>query len=88
MHRSDRQVLAGIIVNDKPNIRRDEYERLKAILNNCLHRGPASQNRESVVDFRAHLAGRIAYAASLNPDRARKLQDIFAKIEWPRSNEA
>lgn len=82
MHRSHRQLLTGLVVNDKPNVRRDEFDRLKAILTNCRRHGPASQNRRGVDDFRAHLAGRIAYVASLNPARGTKLQSMFELIDW------
>jgi hypothetical protein len=82
MHRSNRQVLTGIIVNDKPNIDRREYDRLKAILTNCERHGPADQNRGSVVDFRAHLAGRVAYVKSLNATRGENLEGILRRIEW------
>ena len=84
MHRSHRQLLTGIVVNERPNIRRAEFDRLKAMLTNCVRHGPASQNREAHRDFRAHLAGRVAYVASLNPGRARKLQALLAAIDWER----
>ena len=35
MHRSHRQLLTGMVVNEKANVRRDEFDRLKAILTNC-----------------------------------------------------
>ena len=82
MHRGRRQVLAGIVVNSKPNVRRMEFDRLKAILTNCVRHGPQSQNRDGARDFQAHLAGRIAHVASLNPERGAKLQAIFRRIAW------
>ena len=82
MHRSDRQTLTGIVVNDKPNIRRDEFDRLKAILTNCVTRGTASQNREAHADFRAHLIGRIGYVKTVNAQRGAKLHSIFERIDW------
>jgi hypothetical protein len=82
MHRSHRQRLTGIVVNEKPNIPREEFDRLKAVLTNCVRHGPSSQNREGVRDFRAHLAGRVAYVASLNADRGAKLDAIYRRIEW------
>jgi len=82
MHRSRRQLLTGIVVNEKANVRRAEFDRLKATLTNCMRHGPASQNRENRSDFRAHLAGRIAYVASLNAARAMKLRELFNEIEW------
>jgi len=84
MHRSQRQFLTGLVVNEKPNVRRQDVDRLKAVLTNCVHQGPASQNRDGVPDFQAHLSGRIAYVASLNSARGKKLQEIFHRIEWTR----
>ncbi len=80
---AESQRLAGMVVNDKPNLPRSEFDNLKAILNNCVRSGPQSQNREGVSDFRAHLAGRIAYASWLNPAKAARLQHLFNRIQWP-----
>jgi hypothetical protein len=82
MHRSHRQILTGVVVNEKANVRRDEFDRLKAILTNCARHGPASQNRNGEADFRSHLSGRIAHVASLNWERGKRLQEIFRRIEW------
>jgi len=82
MHRSRRQLLAGIVVNATPNVRRAEFDRLKAILTNCGRHGVETQNREGHRDFRAHLAGRVAYVGSLNPARGAKLEKLFAAIAW------
>ena len=82
MHRSHRQLLTGMVVNEKANVRRDEFDRLKAILTNCARHGPSSQNRRDQRDFQSHLAGRIAHVASLNEMRGRKLQDIFERVDW------
>ena len=78
-----RQRLAGVVVNVRPNIRRDEFDRLKAILTNCARHGPASQNRQGIADFRAHLAGKIAHVASIHPGRGQKLRRVFQRIVWP-----
>jgi hypothetical protein len=82
MPRSRRQLLTGVVVNERPNVRREEYDRLKAILTNCVRHGPETQNRGGERDFRSHLAGRIAHVASLNWERGKKLQEIFRRIEW------
>jgi RNA-directed DNA polymerase len=76
------QRLAGVIINRKPNLPRAEFERLKAILHNCVRGGPEAQNREGVQDFKAHLAGRVAYAIWLNPEKGAKLQRLFDAIQW------
>ncbi len=79
---SQRQCLAGIIVNEKTNCRRSDWDQLKAILHNCVKQGPSSQNRDNRPDFKAHLRGRLAYLAWLNPTRGEKLQTLWNKINW------
>ena len=58
MRESTRQKLTGLIINNKANIPRRQFDELKAILTNCLRSDPQSQNREARPDFRSHLAGR------------------------------
>jgi RNA-directed DNA polymerase len=82
MRRGVRQRVAGVVVNDRPNVARAEVDRLEAILFNCVRSGPASQNRGSHPDFRAHLAGRVAHVAMLNPARGRKLGALLEAIRW------
>lgn len=82
LRRGVRQQLAGVVVNIHPNVKREEYDRLKAILHNCVLHGPASQNHEGVPDFRAHLLGRIAHVTHLNAKRGRKLLQFFGQIDW------
>jgi hypothetical protein len=82
LRRGVRQQVAGVVVNDRPNVPRDEFDRLKATLHNCAARGPSDQNRDGVPDFRAHLLGRIAHVALLNPERGRRLRAIFDRIAW------
>jgi hypothetical protein len=84
MFRSRRQFLTGVVVNEKPNVRRQDFDRLKAVLTNCVRQGPASQNRDGVRNFQAHLSGRIAHVSSLNRERGKKLQEILGRIEWAR----
>lgn len=84
MHRCERQMLAGVVVNERPNVCREDFDRLKAMLTNCVRHGPASQNRDGVPDYAARLAGRIAHVASLNPARGVKLRHLFDRIEWQR----
>jgi hypothetical protein len=82
MRRSVRQQLCGIVVNARPNIPRAEYDRLKAILHNCIHQGPSGQNRDGHDEFRAYLAGRIGYVAMLHAARGQKLRVLFDQIAW------
>lgn len=81
---NQRQTVTGVVVNERPNISRAEYDRLKAILTNCRRHGPASQNHEGRLDFAAHLQGCIAHVRQLNPERGEKLLRLFRQIDWRR----
>jgi len=80
--RSQRQCLAGIVVNEKLNCRREEWDQLKAVLHNCKKHGPGSQNVAGHSDFQAHLRGRVAYVSWLSPSRAGKLKRLWNEIDW------
>lgn len=82
MRRSVRQHVAGVVVNAKMNVAREDFDTLKAILTNCVRHGPATQNRQQHADFRAHLLGRIAWVSSLNAGKGDRLRAIFAKVDW------
>lgn len=82
MHCSQRQEVCGVVVNEKSNVRRVEYDQLKAILHNCVKYGPASQNRQSHPCFKEHLLGRIAALSQLHASRGVKLRKVFERIVW------
>ena len=82
MNQSVRQHLAGIVVNEKLNVARRDYDTLKATLTNCVRLDATSQNRDHVPNFRAHLTGRVAWVASLNAGRGKRLRDILEQITW------
>jgi hypothetical protein len=85
MRASVRQQLTGLVVNDRLNVRRTDYEELKAILTNCVRHGPESQNRSLHRDFRAHLLGLIAFVEQVHPARGEKLRAIWRRIDWGRA---
>lgn len=82
MRRSVRQRVTGIVVNEKVNVSREDYDRLKATLHNCALLGPVGQNHAAHGDYRAHLSGKIAHVAALNAQRGRRLQELFDRITW------
>ena len=82
MRQGVRQRAGGVVINQTTNMPRDEYDRLKAMLCNCVRLGPHAQNRDGVADFRAHLAGRVAHARRLNPSRGEKLLRLLERIAW------
>ncbi|PWT71008.1 MAG: RNA-directed DNA polymerase, partial [Proteobacteria bacterium] len=82
MRHGVRQRLTGLVINQHPNVPRDEFDRLKAILTNCVRLGPDTQNREGLSHWRQHLEGRIGFVEMVNPKRGAKLRRIFDVIAW------
>ncbi len=82
MRQGVRQRLAGLVANERPNIARVDFDRLKATLHNCIRQGPQTQNRMAHPRFRAHLEGRIGWVESVNPLKGRRLRTIFDQIAW------
>ena len=81
---AQRQSVCGIVVNEKPNLPRAEFDRLKATLHRCVVDGPSGQNRDGHADWRAHLQGRVAWAAQLNAAKAEKLRTLLDQVDWTR----
>ncbi len=79
-----RQHLAGITVNQRANVPRRDFDRLKAILTNCVRYGPSTQNRERHPFFRQHLEGRVAFVASVNFEKAELLRGLLSRIDWQK----
>lgn len=82
MRRGVSQRLAGVVLNERLNVPRKDFDSLKAVLTNCIRQGPAGQNRGHHGDFYEHLAGRVAYVESINPGRGHKLRKLFDQIQW------
>jgi hypothetical protein len=75
MSRAGRQTVTGIVVNERLNVPRRDYDRLKATLHRAALHGPGELDPAS-------LLGRIAWVESLNPARGAKLRAAFAAIRW------
>lgn len=82
MRQAVRQRLTGMIVNQRLNIPRGDFNRLKATLTNCIRFGAQSQNRSGHADYRGHLEGRISFVEMVNPAKGRRLRDLFNRLEW------
>ncbi len=82
LRQGQKQHAAGLVLNEKPNIDRREFDRLKAILTNCARHGPAPQNRGNHPDFAAHLEGKLAWVRFIHPGKEAKLREIFERIDW------
>ena len=82
MRQGVRQYLAGLVTNQRTNVIRADFDRLKATLTNCVRLGPESQNREAHPRFRSHLEGRVGFVEMINPARGERLRRIFEQIQW------
>ncbi len=83
-----RQAVCGIVVNRQSNLPREEFDRLKAILHQCVKSGSAAQNRDRKPHWREYLQGRVAWAAQVNPTKAQRLKRLFDQIDWHKDAEA
>jgi hypothetical protein len=82
MRQSVRQHLAGLVANQRINIRRSDFDRIKATLANCVRTDPQSQNRENHPQFRLHLEGKVAFVESIHPEKGNRLRALLERIHW------
>jgi RNA-directed DNA polymerase len=78
---SGRQALLGAVVNDHPTLPRPERDALRALVHNCATRGWRSQSRGRA-QFRAHVLGRISWAAALDPEFGARLRVAYDAVDW------
>jgi retron-type reverse transcriptase len=77
---STAQLVTGVVVNERPGIRRKTVRRLRAIIHRAKHEGLAAQNRENHPRFEAWVRGMIAYIGMVNPTQAEPLQAAFDSL--------
>lgn len=82
MRRAVRQKLVGLVINQRLNLPRGEFDRLKATLTNCIRFGWRGQDREGRADFRAHLSGRVGFLESVHAAKGLRLRQLFNQIQW------
>jgi retron-type reverse transcriptase len=74
------QMVTGLVVNDRPGVRRGEIRRLRAILHRARSEGLARQNRAGRPDFVAWLRGKIAFVEMARPEVGSKLRAELAAL--------
>lgn len=81
---STRQSALGLVINERPNVSRRDFDVLKATLHNCITKGPATQHdpTESEGHFQAVLLGRIAWVDATNPSRGTRLRSLYDRVVW------
>jgi hypothetical protein len=60
----------------KPNVRKDERKRLRAMLYKCRAKG-------AEVHDKTHIRGKIAHFQSVNPELGTRFLKEFDSIQWP-----
>jgi retron-type reverse transcriptase len=80
LKRSTAMAVTGIVVNERPGVRRRERRKLRAILHNARKNGLASQNRTSRPNFESHLRGRIEFVRMVNPSQAAPLEAALSAV--------
>ncbi len=92
-----RQSVTGIVVNQKPNIARQEVKKLRAVLHNCKRGNPYKQadiwaikekglhphSSYSITDFYKSLQAKIHFVKMVNEPAGVKLLSEFHSISWP-----
>jgi hypothetical protein len=82
MRQGVRQHLAGLVANQRVNVIRADFDRLKATLTNCVRLGAASQNHAGHPMFREHLEGRVGFVETINAAKGKRLRRILEQISW------
>jgi RNA-directed DNA polymerase len=80
LRRSTAQMVTGLVVNERPGVRRREVRRLRAILHRARTEGLERQNREGRSNFLAWLQGKIAYVRMSRPEMGAKLHEELQQI--------
>jgi retron-type reverse transcriptase len=81
LRQSARQLVTGIVVNDRPGISRKTVRRLRAILHRAKTEGLAAQNRHGHPNFDGWVRGMIAYISMVNPQQAKPLAEAMAALD-------
>jgi len=75
------QRLLGVTLNQKVGIPRDQYERMRALLHNCVTHGFEAQVARAKKDNVHHLhhwiRGNLAYFTMVAPARAERLKQVY-----------
>jgi retron-type reverse transcriptase len=81
--RNGAQTVTGIVVNQRPGVRRRLVRRLRAILHRARREGLAAQNRQNHPNFTGWLQGMIAYVSMVNPRQSGPLREAFEAVRAP-----
>ena len=80
--KSEAQQVTCHLVNVKPNIKKSEKRKLRALLYKCKMQVPQLCTNESAEKLKQQLRGKIAHYASVNPEQGAKFLKEFKSINW------
>src|SRR5262245_846107 len=80
LRRNAAQLVTGLVVNDKPTLRRRDIRRLRAILHRAAREGLDKQNRTGHPHFVAQLRGKIALLHMVRPELAAKFRTQLTSV--------
>lgn len=76
-----RQMLLGVVLNQKLNIPKEQFRQMRSLLHNCVWSGFASQvdraKRDSVENLHHWIRGKISYYAMISPSKAARLKVVY-----------
>ncbi len=78
-----RQMVTGVVVNQKLSIPREDRRRLRAVLHQAKKTGLEAQNTERHPNFRQHVEGLIAYFSMVNAEQGAQLKKMLAQVTAP-----
>jgi len=83
MRRNTSQRVTGLVTNSKPNIPREYYRKIRAIIHNCIKYGVHSQNIETdEAVCKQRLYGHAYYIFSVNQNLGNNLLELLKKVNW------
>lgn len=88
--RSHRQIVTGVVVNDKISVPREFKEKLRTELYHCIKKGPLShqkwlmKNKDFIIkaNYRDHLLGKVCFVHSVEPEKGREYLEMYNQIKW------
>jgi len=78
-----RQRVLGMVVNEKVNIPRLEYLRVRSLIHNCFVHGFDSQHKragmKTTAGLMSHIRGKLSFFKQIDAQKAARLQDKFER---------
>ncbi len=81
MRKGGRQLVTGIVVNQRRAVPKKEVRQLRALLHNAKKTGLEAQNRSQHPSFANHISGKIAYISMVDPALGKKLKTAFDELQ-------